>query len=120
MVLSPPPPWRVRHLHVGGTCAVVEGIGPLAGERIGVAGQGGCLETRRTLPSRTPDGWMVQTAPLHDPPDEHAILLGARGSSGEIAWHCIEQDYSLRAVGFSPTCRALVVASSHTIGVWTR
>ena len=44
-----------------------------------------------------------------------------RGSAGEQWWHIFHADYSeLRAAGFSPSGRSLVVATSSDITLWTR
>jgi hypothetical protein len=95
-----------------------EGIGPLAGERVRVAGiHGGGLH--RT----TADGWRVEIA-YPDWPDAE-ILLMARGVSfdeptGGAGCFKIAHSEPPVACGFSPDGRFLVLAESHTLRWWAR
>jgi hypothetical protein len=95
----------------------VQGIGPLAGTNVPVAGLwGGGL--RRF----TPDGWQLSViAP--DWPNEK-VALSPPGSWGPIADPAsahIVADYgdSVRAAGFSDSGRVMVVAYTH-LYLWTR
>lgn len=95
------------------------GLGPLAGVQVRIAGLfGGGLHTAAD------DGWAVEVVSPEWP--HHQVLLAAggdfyRGSAGEQWWHIFHADYSeLRAAGFSPSGRSLVVATSSDITLWTR
>ncbi|MFI8420497.1 hypothetical protein [Streptomyces sp. NPDC085479] len=94
-------------------------IGPLAGQRVRVAGlYGGGLHS-------SGDGWRVDV----EAPDwpHHRILLSSNGGNWHRAphtegwWHVLHSTWStLRAVGFSPTGRTLAVATSSDLTLWTR
>jgi hypothetical protein len=95
------------------------GLGPLAGTRIRIAGLfGGGLH------ATTGDGWSIHVvAPAW--PNERILLSSDgdiyRGSVGTYWWHIFHSDYSeLRAAGFSPSGRTLVVATSSDITLWHR
>ncbi|MFI6844260.1 hypothetical protein OG535_38680 [Kitasatospora sp. NBC_00085] len=95
------------------------GLGPLAGTEVRIAGLfGGGLH------STTEDGWTVEVVSPDWP--HHRVLLSAdgglcRGPAGEKWWHIFHAHYSeLRAAGFSPSGRTLVVATSSDITLWTR
>ncbi|MGK5547173.1 hypothetical protein ACSNOH_20925 [Streptomyces sp. URMC 127] len=95
------------------------GIGPLAGTPVRIAGLfGGGLHTT------TEDGWTVEVASPDWP--HHRVLLSAdgglcRGPAGEKWWHIFHARWSeLRAAGFSPSGRTLVVATSSDITLLTR
>ncbi|MFD8012873.1 hypothetical protein [Streptomyces sp. NPDC058955] len=95
-------------------------IGPLAGQRVRVAGlSGGGLHTA------SGDGWFVDV----EAPDwpNHRILLSDNGGNWhrpphtEGWWHILHSTWStLRAAGFSPTGRTLAVATSSDLTLWTR
>ncbi|CAL9349299.1 hypothetical protein [Streptomyces sp. enrichment culture] len=97
-----------------------EGIGPLAGTRVRMAGWfGGGLHTG------TDDGWGVEVVSPEWP--HHRVLL-SRGSGmphdgphGERWWHIHDaSSCELRAAGFSPSGRTLAVATSSDLTLWTR
>ncbi|WP_068902461.1 hypothetical protein [Planomonospora sphaerica] len=97
-----------------------EGIGPLSGVFVPVAGLwGGGLHTT------TPDGWTLDVV-APDWPVESVMLSAAggspyRGEPGSSWWHVHREDAcELRAVGFSPSGKALVIASSCTVTLFTR
>ncbi|MFF8413998.1 hypothetical protein [Streptomyces omiyaensis] len=95
-------------------------IGPLAGQRVRVAGlYGGGLH------STSGDGWTVDV----EAPDwpSHRILLSGNGGNWhrpphtEGWWHVLHSTWStLRAAGFSPSGRTLAVATSSDLTLWTR
>jgi hypothetical protein len=95
------------------------GFGPLADMRVRIAGLfGGGLHTT------TEDGWHVEVV-APDWPDERVLLSFQRdiyhGTAGTHWWHIYHADYSeLRAAGFSPSGRTLVVATTSDITVWHR
>jgi hypothetical protein len=99
---------------------LAEGIGPLAGQSIPMAGPyGGGL---RRL---TADGWSLELVTLAWPAQD--ILLLAPFSSLYDCLHGkpsrfqkIDSESELRAVGFSPTGRSLVIASSSTLTIYGR
>ncbi|MGW6535163.1 hypothetical protein ACWGBV_05440 [Streptomyces sp. NPDC055051] len=94
-------------------------IGPLAGQRVRVAGlHGGGLHG-------SGGGWCVDV----EAPDwpHHRILLSSNGGNWyrtphtEGWWHVLHSTWStLRAAGFSPTGRTLAVATSSDLTLWTR
>lgn len=94
-----------------------DGIGPLVGIRIPLAGLwGGGLRTT------APDGWVVhRTSPSR--PAECAVLCPP--DHPEIEDHAIatmlvkDLDPPIRALGFSDSGKALVVANT-TLYLWTR
>ncbi|GLY50800.1 hypothetical protein [Lentzea sp. NBRC 102530] len=93
------------------------GIGVLEGVRVPVAGlAGGGLHTGA-------DGWSVDVVSPDWPHDR--VLLSTwspfRGEHGEGWWHVFHSRHSeLRAAGFSPSGRTLVVATSSDVTLWTR
>jgi hypothetical protein len=96
-----------------------QGIGPLAAMRVRIAGVfGGGLHTM------TGDGWHVEVvAPGW--PDERVLLSFERdpyqGTHGTRWWHIFHAEQSeLRAAGFSPSGRTLVVATNSDITLWHR
>ncbi|MER7333586.1 MULTISPECIES: hypothetical protein [unclassified Micromonospora] len=95
------------------------GIGPLAGSHVRIAGlYGGGLHTT------TDDGWSVDVVAPDWP--NHRVLLSTyggpwRGAAGDTWWHIFHAAYSeLRAAGFSPSGRTLVVATSSDVTLWVR
>ncbi|MFD4671287.1 hypothetical protein ACFWNN_16240 [Lentzea sp. NPDC058450] len=93
------------------------GIGVLAGERVPVAGlAGGGLHTGA-------EGWSVDVVSPDWPHDRVLLSTGSpfRGEHGESWWHvCHSRHSELRAAGFSPSGRTLVVATSSDVTLWTR
>jgi hypothetical protein len=95
------------------------GVGPLAGRRIRIAGLfGGGLH------ATTSDGWAIHVV-APEWPNERILLSSDgdiyRGSVGTDWWHIFRSDYSeLRAAGFSPSGRTLVVATSSDVTLWHR
>ncbi|MEV5910691.1 hypothetical protein AB0M00_17545 [Streptomyces chartreusis] len=95
------------------------GLGPVAGNRVRIAGLfGGGLHTT------TEDGWTLEVvAPAW--PNERVLLSGDGGlphpgPHGERWWHIFHSDYSeLRAAGFSPSGRTIAVATSSDLSLWT-
>lgn len=95
------------------------GLGPVAGQRIRIAGLfGGGLH------ATTYDGWSVDVVSPEWP--HHRVLLAADGGlyrrpAGENWWHIFHADYSeLRVAGFSPSGRTLAVATSSDLTLWNR
>ncbi|GIH05321.1 hypothetical protein Rhe02_33880 [Rhizocola hellebori] len=96
------------------------GIGVLDDTRVRIAGLfGGGLH------ATTGDGWKIDVV-APDWPNERILLSGRgadayRGMLGADWWHIFHSNYSeLRAAGFSPSGRTLVVATSSDITVWHR
>jgi hypothetical protein len=98
----------------------VTGIGPIGGLAIEVAGTGGGIVTRRTLPVTTSDGWTVGHAMMPTSPNEAVFLQNPsdHGTTGD--YKKLVEVEEVRAIGFSPTGRSLVVAEPHTLHVWIR
>jgi hypothetical protein len=95
------------------------GLGPIAGERVRIAGLfGGGLH------ATTEDGWTIDVVSPEWPHDR--VLLSADGGSydgppGGTWWHIFDANYSeLRAAGFSPSGQTLAVATSSDLTLWTR
>lgn len=95
------------------------GIGPLAGSRVEVNGTGGGIITRRILPLTSHDGWLVANTLRPASPFE-AIFLRAPSTPADAEWSKIGEAEEVRAIGFSPTDRTIVVAEPHTLHVWRR
>jgi len=98
---------------------VHEGIGPLVGVAVPVAGvDGGGLH------ATADDGWAVNVV-APDWPNE-SVMLSLNGSpfkgeAGSSWWHVhLEEACELRAVGFSPSGQTLVIASSCMLTLFTR
>jgi hypothetical protein len=89
------------------------GIGPLDGIRVPVAGLWG-----GGLPLMTNDGWLVERVPV-DWPDERIVLRAANAWDEMVQIHH-ETLFQMRAVGFSASGSALVIASSGEFTLITR
>lgn len=97
-----------------------EGIGPLEGRTIRVAGLIG-----GGLPTNTQDGWSLEVVTLDWP--EHEVLLVEPFSSiydslygKQAKFRKIARESELRAFGFSYSGKSLVIASSSDITVYGR
>ena len=100
---------------------LVEGIGPLAGVKVRMAGLCG-----GGLSAYTEDGWKVERYPLSWP--YHELILSPPGQ--DMLWAPPGQpitltklgDYvsSVYAFGFSPTGRSLVVATASDVDAYMR
>lgn len=95
------------------------GIGVLAGTRVRIAGLfGGGLH------ATTDDGWTIDVVAPEWP--NHRVLLSGDGGAyngppGTTWWHVFHSDYSeLRAAGFSPSGRTLVIATSSDVTLIVR
>lgn len=97
----------------------VAGLGPLAGSRVEMNGTGGGIVTRRILPLASQDGWVVANT-LPPAGSREAVFLRTPTTSGDAEWSKIAEAEEVRAIGFSPTDRTLVVAEPHTLHVWCR
>ena len=102
--------------HYDETAETVLGIGPLAGVRVPVCGTGGGVDTQRTLPVSSTDGWSMALLPSRNRGNE-CVALRAPSSEKSITLIDAEEP---RAFGFSPTGRCLIVAEPHTLHVWSR
>jgi hypothetical protein len=98
-----------------------EGIGPLGNVVVPIAGLAG-----GGLPAGTADGWSVMRAPVGWPVSER-VILEPPGTG--MFWpgrddHCVqvrdERVSELRAVGFSPSGSALVIAAADGIELLRR
>src|SRR5262249_21405938 len=83
----------------------VLGIGPLDGRWVAIAGLWG-----GGLPTMTFDGWGVERVAV-DWPDERILLTHPYPSRRKSQIH-EERSADVRAVGFAPSGRALIVATS--------
>jgi len=98
-----------------------EGIGPLTGKRIRISGLYG-----GGLPSSTADGWGLERYRASWPDEE--LILSQPGET--IIWTTAGQRPSLtklggfasevRAFGFSPTGRSLIVATGADLAIYGR
>ncbi|MFI7609354.1 hypothetical protein ACIBTV_30170 [Micromonospora sp. NPDC049366] len=96
------------------------GIGVLTGTRVRIAGLfGGGLH------ATTEDGWTVDVVAPEWP--HHRVILSAdggrnAGDPGTSWWHIFDDQGhgELRAAGFSPSGRTLVVATSSDVTLFTR
>lgn len=100
---------------------VAEGIGPLEGKRVRLAGLAG-----GGLPLGTADGWAVGRYPV-DWPDERVIIeppntgvLWPGHESGCVGLHGPDALFEVRAAGFSRTGRLLVIATAGDLALYTR
>ena len=98
----------------------VEGVGPLAEQRICTAGLHG-----GGLPRLTRDGWGVEQLALDWP--EECLLLVPPGEDiyGEyrgrpLIFSKLAVESGVRAWGFSPTGLSLVLATSSDLTIWSR
>jgi hypothetical protein len=100
---------------------LVGGIGPLKGTRIRTAGLAG-----GGLTSQTYDGWGIERHPFAFPDEE--LFVGPLGQSMLWTQHGAQTRLyklggfvtELRAYGFSPTGRSLVVATSSDVLMFAR
>ena len=98
----------------------VEGIGPLAGQRLRTAGLHGGGLSRITR-----DGWSAEHLAL-DWPEECLLLVPPGGDIyGEyrgrpLKFSKLAVETGVRAWGFSPTGLSLVLATSSDLTVWSR
>ena len=97
-----------------------DGIGPLAHQRIRTSGLLG-----GGLPRCTRDGWTAEDFVLDWP--DHTLLLVLPGSwaygdsfgkPADFAKVAVESE--LRAWGFSPTGKSLILATSSDLSIWNR
>ena len=98
-----------------------DGIGPLDGQRIRIAGAGG-----GSLSQATEDGWSIERHPLSWPADElilcppgEDMLVQAPGAGRGLA-KLRPLPSELRAFGFSPTGRSLVIATASDVEIFHR
>jgi hypothetical protein len=97
-----------------------EGIGPLAGQAIRTAGLFG-----GGLPLLTSDGWRVERLAL-EWPEESLLLVPPEADlyseylGRPAAFSKLAVESEVRAWGFSPTGRSLVLATSSDLTVWGR
>jgi hypothetical protein len=95
---------------------VAEGIGPLKGMSVPLAGEAG-----GGLSIGTKDGWSIHDFVLDWP--AHSIILCAEYSwpydLTKSIWK-ISVDSEIRAFGFSPTGKSLVLATSSDLFFWGR
>ena len=91
------------------------GIGPIADEIVRLAGISGGGLSRSGA-----DGWSLETVPL-DWPDAWMVLLPSFRSLYEpdAPFTVIACEREVRAVGFSPSGRTLVVATSSDFSWWS-
>lgn len=97
-----------------------EGIGPLTGKTIPMAGING-----GSLPVGAFDGWVIENVPLNWPC--HHLLLVEPGSwlygaryKQACAFHKLAIEIGLRAFGFSYTGQTLIIATSNSLIVYRR
>jgi hypothetical protein len=95
---------------------LARGIGPLADQRVPLAGLHG-----GGLAATTRDGWWTESITLAWP-DEHLLLGGPHGSihEAETSFVKIAVESEVRAFGFSASGRTLVVATSSDLQLYTR
>lgn len=98
-----------------------EGIGPLAGIRVRLSGLcgGGLSQVAH-------DGWLADVLPF-DWPDECSVLsapgsdpLDTRLEREQRLWKVADPICEVRAFGFSPDGRVLLLATSADITAWVR
>jgi hypothetical protein len=100
---------------------LVEGIGPLAGQRIRTAGMHGGGLARSTR-----DGWSVERHPFAFPDNELFVcppgqtMLWARHGETTRLTKLAGFVTAVRAFGFSPTGRTFVVATSSDVMIFAR
>lgn len=86
----------------------IEGIGPLAGEELDLAGlSGGALDTA------TADGWRVEVRK-----DEGGVEV--RLARGAESWTLDRPITDVRAAGFSPSSALLVIATASELTLFER
>ncbi|RYD75714.1 MAG: hypothetical protein EOP84_17875 [Verrucomicrobiaceae bacterium] len=99
---------------------IAPGFGILEGVSVRTAGMYGGGLCRVTA-----DGWSVECVTLHWP--EEILLLVepwhsiyADPARGKAEFHRLATEHEVRAFGFSPTGRSLVIATSSDVTVFTR
>lgn len=97
-----------------------QGIGPLQGRAIRVAGIAG-----GGLPNSTADGWGLHRLELEWPAQELVLTEPGSHLFGDLydqpaALHKIHSDSTVRACGFSATGRSLVIATSSELLIFSR
>jgi len=99
----------------------VEGIGPLAGQKVHMSGlYGGGLACQTT------DGWSIERHPLSWPDDELFLsppgqtLLGSHADQPVDVSKLANFSSEIRAFGFSPTGRSLIIATAADISLFRR
>ncbi|MFJ6728510.1 hypothetical protein ACIQPQ_26800 [Streptomyces sp. NPDC091281] len=95
------------------------GLGPVAGQRVHIAGlHGGGLH------SGTADGWSLDVVTPAWPHERVLLSHGGApyaGPHGDGWWHVFHSGHSeFRAAGFSPSGRTVAVATSSDVTLWTR
>lgn len=96
----------------------VQGIGPLTGKEITVAGLDG-----GGLPLRTYDGWSMtieapswpKRAVFLEPPGQSVAL-----ESTDSGCHKVFEDYELRVAGFSQTGQSFIIGTSSEVYFYSR
>lgn len=97
-----------------------QGIGPLQGRAVRVAGIAG-----GGLPTSTADGWALHRLELDWPAQELVLTEPGSHLFGELydrpaSLHKIHSDSTVRACGFSATGRSLVIATSSELLIFAR
>lgn len=97
-----------------------EGIGPLSGQTIRMSGLHG-----GGLPSSTRDGWRISEFTLDWPERSLVVTSDYRDMfemtlGRKIPFVKVAVEYELRAYGFSPTGRSLVIATSSDLTIYSR
>lgn len=97
------------------------GLGPLEGQAVRIAGAGG-----GGLSTRTDDGWEIELHPLSWPQEELFLcppgqsMLFQNPGAGRSLVKLRPFPSDLRAFGFSPTGRSLVIATSSDVEIFHR
>lgn len=92
------------------------GIGPLAGKQVRLAGLNG-----GGLPCLTKDGWATERLAI-DWPDEYLLLLEPHCSiyQPDARFTKLAVDREVRAFGFSHTGNSLIIATSSDVTMYSR
>jgi hypothetical protein len=98
-----------------------EGVGPLQGQQITVAGNSG-----GGLPHATEDGWLIELHPLSWPDEElflcppgQSMLWSPTGTEPRL-FKIKPFPSSLVTYGFSPTGKCMVIATSSELEIYSR
>ena len=91
-----------------GSVPAAEGIGPLAGERVPVAGLAG-----GSLAQATPDGWRVTLG-------ADGVVVHAPEHQDSRLSFTIDESEELRAWGFSPDGLTVLIAASPGLAIYCR